>query len=439
MLLRRDFLLALPGLGALAAASHAGANGAIAWRSPVVLARGQGVRGPWRQNDSRYDFVDDPTVALAADGSLVVAWVDQARKAVLVQRRGADAQPAGDPVIVDRQPDTFSWIPRMAIAPDEPGTVYVLWQEIIFSGGSHGGEMMFVRSTDGGRSFPAPLNLSNSQPGDGKGRITPDHWHNGSYDLLALPRGGVCAAWTEYDGPLWFARSSDAGRSFGKPRRVAGGPGGKPARGPALAQSRDALLLAWTVGDEPAADIHVARSADGGDSFEPPIVLRTAGYSDAPRLAVDAQGVVHLAWGDSRGAPFTAQRVLYTRSRDGGRSFEPPRSIASDLPDGYESAGFPSVAVDGRGAVVVLAELQQDPRQRPRALGIAVSRDGGERFGRMELVPHSRDPAGGFNGSSQGLLIPKLAMNARGDLVVANSALREGSHSRVWLLPGRLA
>ncbi len=409
------------------------------WGPPVDLARGQGVRDPWQQNESRYDFVDDPAVALAADGTALVAWVDQARKAVRVQRRNPDGRAAADPAEVAGQPEAFSWLPRLAIAPDAPQLVYALWQEIIFSGGSHGGEMMLARSQDGGRRFAAPVNLSSSRGGDGKGRVTPEIWHNGSYDLLAAPQGRVYAAWTEYEGPLWLARSVDRGRSFDKPRLAAGGPGERPARAPSLALAKDGgLLLAWTQGDGPRADIHVARASDESGVAASIRVERNDTYSDAPRLAVDGQGLVHLAWGESEGAPFQRQRILHARSRDGGRSFETPRTVTPALPQPYVSAGYPSLGLDAKGRMYVLAELQDDLRQRPRGLGLSVSLDGGEHFAPMTLVPHSVDPKGGFNGSSQGLLVPKLAVNAEGEIAVVNSALREGSHSRVWLLRGRL-
>ena len=438
-MLSRRALLTAP-LLALPPGLHAGAprNG-VQWMAPVELARGAGLRGPWRQNDSRYDFVDDPALALAADGSLVVAWVDQARKAVVVQRRGAAGQPASPPAEVAGAPHAFSWIPRLAVAPDAPQQVLLLWQEILFSGGSHGGEMMLARSGDGGRSFSAAINLSNSRGGDGKGRITPEYWHNGSYDLLAAPGGRVFAAWTEYDGPLWVARSVDAGESFSRPVRVAGGRGERPARAPALAMGSDgALLLAWTEGDHAMADLRIARSADGGASFREVATVGVPGYSDAPRLAVGREGVVHLAWAESEGGPFRRQRVHHARSRDGGRNWEPPRTVMDELPAPFVSAGFPSLALDAQGAVLVLAELREDLRQLPRGLAVAVSADGGDSFGAPQLVPHSRDPGGGFNGSTQGLLVPKLAVNARGDVAVVNSALREGSHSRVWLMRGRL-
>jgi hypothetical protein len=408
-----------------------------AWQPPVELVTGAGERGPWQQNESRYDFVDDPAIALADGGTLVLAWVDQKRKAVLVQRRDASGAAQGPAVDVDRQPATFSWIPRVVTAPDDPRAVYVLWQEIIFSGGSHGGEMMIARSADGGRSFSPPVNLSNSVPGDGKGRINPNYWHNGSYDLRAAPGGKVYAAWTEFDGPLWFARSTDGGRTFGKPHLVAGGKGDRPARAPALAVHPDgSVLLAWTQGDHDGADIHVARSADGGDFSRPATLGHRSRYDDAPVLAVDGKGVVHLAWGESEGKPLQRQRIAYARSRDGGRSFEEPRVVVG-APAPFVSAGYPALGVDREGRVHVLGELMASLSQPPRALALAVSSDNGATFAPATVVPGSSDPRGGFNGSSQGLLMRKLLVAGDGRVYVVNSALAQGSHSRIWLTTRR--
>ncbi|HEY0825390.1 MAG TPA: hypothetical protein VGD76_16500, partial [Ramlibacter sp.] len=68
---------------------------------------------------------------------------------------------------------------------------------------------------------------------------------------------------------------------------------------------------------------------------------------------------------------------------------------------------------------------------------MAVS-DDGRRFAAPQLVPGSTDAGGGSNGSSQGWLMRKLAVRADGEIALANSALKAGSHSRVWLLRGTL-
>jgi hypothetical protein len=79
-------------------------------------------------------------------------------------------------------------------------------------------------------------------------------------------------------------------------------------------------------------------------------------------------------------------------------------------------------------------ELFPDHRQRPRGLGLVVSRDGGRSFTPPVVVPGSVDPAGGSNGSHQGLLMKKLAVNRTGAVAIVNSSLTEGERSRVWLM-----
>ena len=389
---------------------------ALVWHGSTEIAAGPAVRGPWQQNESRYDFVDDPTVALDARGDLLIAWVDQGHKDVFFQRMDASGKRTTHAVNVSRSPKVLSWLPR--VATDGKGNVFILWQEIIFSGGSHGGDMLFSRSSDGGRTFSAPLNLSDSIAGDGKGRIDKDRWHNGSFDLLVGADGAIHTAWTEYEGGLWVRRSNDAGKTFSPKIRIADS---KPARAPSLAVHGDALYLAWTVGDDAAADVRVAKAVDG--KFGSPVIVgRSKPYSDAPKLAVDGRGTLHLAYADDK-------RILYSRSSDGARSFEAPRDISG------RNAGFPSLDIDAKGNVYVLFERFNEHPFLPRGLGIAISTDAGASF-KTGAVPESAGD--GWNGSSQGLLMRKLAVGPDGAIAIVNSSFKENERSRVWLVRGRL-
>jgi hypothetical protein len=47
-------------VGAVGAFGAAPANASIAWCGPVEVASDGGMRGPWRQNESRYDYADRP-------------------------------------------------------------------------------------------------------------------------------------------------------------------------------------------------------------------------------------------------------------------------------------------------------------------------------------------------------------------------------------------
>lgn len=431
-------LAAVPVLRMPVAAAAPAPRAAIAWERPLEVATGGGFRGPWRMNDSEFLYVDDPTVAIGADGAIGVAWVDQARKDVRFQVYAADGRPRFEqPVPVSRTPRVFSWLPRVLMAPG--GVVHALWQEIEFTGGSHGGEIYYARSLDAGRSFGDPLNLSRTTGGAGKGRLTRERWDNGSLDLAMGPEGHLYAAWTEFEGALRVSRSTDAGARFRTPLRVAGGGAALPARGPSIAvDAAGTVLLAWSVGEDPAAAIHIARSTDGGHTFDRPrAVHRGPGHADAPKIAVDGQGVVHLVWADSPAGPLQRYRILYARSGDGGRTFEKPREISGTHPGWAGSMHFPGLAVDGNDRLYVTWELFVPGLAHPRGLAYSVSHDGGRSFSALSIVPGSVDPGGGVNGSLQGLLMRKLAAGEGGVVALVGSVFRPHERSSVWLLRGR--
>lgn len=414
---------------------------AVTWHDPIEVASGEAHKGPWRQNDSDFRYVDDPSPAIGPDGEIGVVWVDQARHSVRFQVYEADGAARFEaPVDVSRSPGIFSWLPRVAFADDGTNDVYVLWQEIVFSGGSHGGEIFFARSGDGGATFDSPLNLTNSLAGEGKGRLTPRHWNNGSLDLALGPGGALYVAWTEYEGNLWFARSQDRGATFGEALAIATFDDGGPARGPSLAVGPDgAIALAWTVGEDDSADIRVVTSADGGRSFGAPVIAAdTSGHSDAPKLAFDNDGVLHLAFAESPDGMFGRYDIYYARSTDNGQRFESPRSVPVRPDETIASAAFPSLALGDDGTVMILWERYPRHGERPLGLGYSLSRDGGESFSAPSIVPGTVDPALGVNGSLQGLLMRKLAVDGSA-VAVVNSTFKRGEASHVWLVGGEIA
>lgn len=423
---RTRLALAAVLLACLPAWPAPGAAG-IGWLPALDIAKGGGTKGPWKQNDSHYDYVDDGTAAFLSGGELAVAWVDQRRKEVLLQVLGPDGRARSAPVDVSRSPATFSWMPR--IAAGGPDTLYVLWQEIIFSGGSHGGDILFARSLDGGRSFSKPFNLSASPGGDGKGRLDRDTWSNGSLDLAAGPDGSVLAAWTEYDGALWLARSRDGGRSFTRPQRVAGDDA-RPARGPSLAVgAKGQVYLAWTVGEDPDADIRVSRSLDSV-TFAPAVqVGAQAARADAPRLAVDRSGRLHLAYMEQPAGQ--ASVIRYARSAGPALRFDMPRTLSAP----GEAAMAPQLAADTHGRVHVAWEAA--PRGTPTQ-GVRHTVDAGAGFAAPAAIPGSAPGAGARQGSQQGMLGKKLAAGPDGGIALVDSALAPGQRSKVWLMRGHL-
>lgn len=411
----------------------------VSWLDRKAVDFGGGHRGPWRMNASDYDYVDDPTVAIDDQGHVGVAWVDQSQKDVLFQVYGPDGEPRFEqPANVSRSSEIFSWLPRVVFTGPEGNTVAILWQEIAFSGGSHGGEIFFARSMDGGRTFATPINLSNTVAGAGKGRLSESRWDNGSLDLVAGPRGQLYAAWTEYEGRLWVSRSINAGETFSEPVHIAGTGDLTPARGPSLAvSSAGTVYLAWAVGEDPAADIRVARSDDEGRSFTAPgIAVETDGHSDAPKLAVTSEGVVHLVFAERDTGPGGRHQIRYTHAAGEQLEFEEPRELTAE--GGLlGSGGYPDLGVDGNDNLYVLWEVFPGGAGRPTGLGLSLSLDGGRTFSRPILVPNTAAPGSGFNGSQQGLLMRKLAVGPDGSFAVVNSKFRPNVGSSVWLIRGR--
>lgn len=405
------------------------------WNDAIDVAIGDAHAGPWRMNESEFHYVDDPSVAMREDGSVGVVWADNRLKDLFFQAYDAAGKPElATPTNVSRTPGMFSWLPRAVMTNDDQ--VFVLWQEIVFSGGSHGGDIFFSRSTDAGKSFSAPVNLSNTSAGDGKGRLTESQWDNGSLDLVRAPGGQLGAAWTDYEGSLWFARSSDEGRSFSPPLQIAGTTP-QPARGPSLAAGAEgALYVVWTVGEQPAADIHLAVSRDGGQTFGPPrIVRRSRAHSDAPKIGVDRRGFIHIVYDESSAGPFGTSHVWYARSLDGGRTFGEAHKISDSRENA--AASFPALALDARGNAYVAWEHHPGAREHAHGLAFTVSWDSGKTFSPPSVVPGTVERALGINGSRQGKLMRKLAVNEAGAIAIVNSYFQEGERSRVRLILGR--
>ncbi len=136
--------------------------------------------------------------------------------------------------------------------------------------------------------------------------------------------------------------------------------------------------------------VWVSRSDDQGRSFSNPVRVNpepeavAAEGENRPKIAVAADGTVHVTWTVSLAKPFTGH-VRYSRSTDGGASFSPPVTVNDDRSE--ISHRFDALAVQGDR--VVLAWLDARDRKAAEADGrkfsgsslyYAVSTDGGANF-----------------------------------------------------------
>jgi len=94
---------------------------------------------------------------------------------------------------------------RMAL--DAAGNVSIVWVQLV----SSQWQMFYRRSTDGGATFSAPVNVTNGLAGDPQ--------------IAVDPTGNVNVVWDQYTGlsqsiDIYFSRSSDGGSTFSSPQNI---------------------------------------------------------------------------------------------------------------------------------------------------------------------------------------------------------------------------
>jgi hypothetical protein len=255
------------------------------------------------------------------------------------------------------------------------GAVYVTFAQLLPAAAPRRGPRFGTAvawSRDGGRSFSAPALLR------------PDGLNQQPFDATVLADGTLVLLFMDYasfERPLarrqaWAARSVDGGRSFSIAALPFEPPGGLTpmplAADPAAAHGgRLYLAVAGLEPRDAGGALAVLRSDDGGASWwksasvaaVAPGQLAAGRRTWTPAIAVNAAGIVGLAWYDTgrdpRGECFD---VDFSASVDGGRTFlapvrvtpevscppaGPDRAVAARWPFGGDYSGLAATA-DGR-------------------------------------------------------------------------------------------
>jgi hypothetical protein len=223
---------------------------------------------------------------------------------------------------------------------------------------------------------------------------------------------------------VYFAKSTDGGRTFGPNKKVNDDTTTSVQYKPGIGVDGDGIIyVAWRDGRKGNADIFFARSTDDGKTFSRNIQLnddRGLAYQGNPTLAVGPKGVVAVAWSDARNEK---DDIYMTVSRDQGRTFSANRRVNDDPETPAHS--HPSVAVDGQGTIYAAWE---DYRNDNSDIYLAKSLDGGATFTPNRKV---NDDTG-----SAPQISPSLALGPSGEIVVAWADFR---NSPVTLPPPHAA
>lgn len=337
-------LLSVVALANSVSAQHHGAAATTA----VAPPRGQ-VRGPVSPQSSY------PTPTFDAKGRLWVAFVEG--DAVYVSSSTDRGQTFAPAVRVTREAEKIdaNGEARPKIAADAAG-LYVSWTRKGKT--AYSGDVRFARSTDGGRTFGAPITVND----DG---LPTGH----RFDALSLgARGEVVLAWVDkrdleaakakgsaYDGAaVYYAKSADGGKTFARNVKLKDNACeccrlalARDPKGRAVLLFRD--ILPGGIRDHSLAVLGAGAPARA--TFDDWTI--NACPHHGPSLAIAADGTYHLAWFTAEGR--AGGGLFYARSSDAGRSYGVPRKLAPS-----SGASHPYVLARGSEVHIVWKESRGD-------------------------------------------------------------------------------
>lgn len=222
---------------------------------------------------------------------------------------GATAFAAKTPVIHDIAPGS-----RPDITADEKGHLHVAYEG--FKTGSKVQEIFYVESSDDGATWTSPVNISKT-PG------TSSH-----PDMEIEHSGAIDVVWSDSTPgvkypDIFFSRSTDGGKSWIQPVDIATTPG--KSSDPCLDIGPDnSIHVAWcdtSTGDN-NQDIYYSYSVDCGktwgknSTFPDQDISSTPGASTEPTIAVDDEGIVHVAWVDTSSKNQSPQIYYAQKTKD---------------------------------------------------------------------------------------------------------------------------
>ncbi len=259
-----------------------------------------------------------PQVSIAADGTAIAVWNRSDGSAYIVQssRSTDDGASWSVPVNVSvAGGDSFG----QRIAFDTAGNAVAMWYRF---NGSH-----FIvqssRSVDGGVSWSVPVNVSVA----GGDAVEPRF----AFDAA----GNAVAVWYRNDGSnniVQSSRSTNGGVSWSAPVNLS--VSGRSAEGAGVGIDADGNAVAvWKRSDGTDDLIQSSHSVDGGVSWSEPVNLSAAGEDAAePQVAVDGAGNAVAVWWRPSGS---GRIVESSRSEDAGVTWSPTAGLSESGRDAF--------------------------------------------------------------------------------------------------------
>lgn len=319
----------------------------------------------------------EPAVAADGEGNIYVAYVEHnpdKTADLYVQKYDRDFHPAGYVARVNPVPGQVkAWRgdpPVMTLAND--GTLYIGWIVKVDSTEKiDANDLVVSVSKDGGRSFNAPVRVSDNAQAENYGLISLISDTGGQLGVAWLDERNLKAAPTdnspaaasmmfhhheeaESNREVFFALSTDEGKTFSANKKIASD--ACPCCKTSMAAGPDGrIYVSWRqVLPNGNRHIAVASSSDKGSTFSGGVIVSDDKWHldacpvSGAFLSTGSDGALSVLW-YSAGAAGEAG-IYSTESKDGGKTFDPRRMVSARA-----VSGMPALLDAGSGRFAIFA------------------------------------------------------------------------------------
>ncbi len=248
-----------------------------------------------------------PRIALDSGQNLNVVWGDTLTSKRVVFTRSTDAGGTFSDLIEVSRSVGEAFEPEIAVSEDD--AINVTWED----NDSGNYAIMYARSSDSGATFSTPAQVSR-----GSGNAREAH--------IASAGERVYIAWVEEiedSVQAMIARSTDGGKTFSSPLNLTNNEGADIHKTVVVAQG-NTVYVAYNNDESRSRQAYVIKSTNGGETFGDAVQLsnanRNRGRAHSVSMALDSAGTLHTVWIDTSIVGDDEGLLYYSRSSN-GRTF----------------------------------------------------------------------------------------------------------------------